>query len=253
MFRVFDSFLGGESKDRNAELLAIFKAGEQQQEMLQKQLDVKLAQAPKPTLNLSEYTGIYEEPMLGQVRILQENGKLMLRYSAEMSGDLAHLGNNNFIATWRNSVYSPAQVIFTVNAEGKVEEMKLMGFTLKRTNLKPEAELRVVPTVRETGKPISIAGRWNMTAAIGGDTLPITLELIQNGEALNGSLISPAGGGTVKNAQVNGNLFTGTASVNFQGQQMEIILKGTIDGDKMTGTISGPGLPPISFTGIKGK
>jgi hypothetical protein len=34
---------------------------------------------------------------------------------------------------------------------------------------------------------------------------------------------------------------------------MEIALKGMIDGDKMTGSISGPGLLLISFTAIKGK
>jgi hypothetical protein len=134
MFYVFDAFLGGESKDRSAELLAIFKNGEQQQEILLKQINAKLAKAPKPLLDLSEYTGIYEEQMLGQLRVLQENGRLVLQYSSEMSGDLAHLGNNNFIATWRNSVYGSAQVVFNVNADGKVEELKLMGFTLKRAN-----------------------------------------------------------------------------------------------------------------------
>ncbi len=246
MYRVFDAYLGGESKDRSAELLAIFKPVEQQQEMLLKQIDAKVAQAAKPSLDLSEYTGTYEDRMLGPVRIMDENRKLVLRYGSKMSADLAHLGNNNFIATWRNSVYDKAQVSFTVNAAGKVEEMKLMGFTLKRANQKPTAEMSNAPTVSETGK-------WNMTADAGGQKIPITLELKQDGASLSGSLSSPMGGGAVKNAQVTGNLFTGTASVNFQGQQMEIALKGTINGDKMTGTISGPRLPPISFTAVKGK
>ena len=246
MFRVFDAFLGGESKDRSAELLPIFKTGEQQKETLLKQLDAKLAQAPKPPLDLSAYTGIYEEPMLGQVRILEESGKLVLRYSAEMSGDLAHLGNNNFIVLWRNSVYDKAQVGFTVNASGKVEEFKLMGFTLKRANQQAKAEMSAEPTVIQTGK-------WNLTADAGGQTIPIMLELKQDGTALNGSLSSPIGGGAIKNARFVGNLFAGTAQVDFQGQQMEIALKGTINGEKMTGTISGPGLPPISFTAIKEK
>jgi hypothetical protein len=96
-------------------------------------------------------------------------------------------------------------------------------------------------------------GKWNLTAKADGQMIPITLELKQEGAFLKGSLSSPIGGGVVKSAQITGNLFTGTASVNFQGQQMEIALKGTIDGDKMTGTISGTGLPAIPFTGIKGK
>ncbi len=90
--------------------------------------------------------------MLGQARVLEENGKLVLRYSEEMSGDLAHLGNNNFIVTWRNSVYDKAQVVFTVNANGKVEEIKLMGFTLKRANQQVKAGTSVSPTVSQTAK-----------------------------------------------------------------------------------------------------
>ena len=68
------------------------------------------------------------------MRVLQENGKLLLRYIAKLSGDLARLGNNNFIVTWRNSIYDKAQVVFIVNAAGKVEEITLMGFTRKRAN-----------------------------------------------------------------------------------------------------------------------
>jgi hypothetical protein len=78
-------------------------------------------------------------------------------------------------------------------------------------------------------------------------------ELKQDGAALSGSMSSPMGGGAVKNGKVSGNLFTGTALVDVQGQQMEITMEGTIVGDKMTGTISGPGLPPISFTATKAK
>jgi hypothetical protein len=32
---------------------------------------------------------------------------------------------------------------------------------------------------------------------------------------------------------------------------MELNIEGTIDGAKMNGTMSGPGLPPISFTATK--
>ena len=106
--------------------------------------------------------------------------------------------------------------------------------------------MSAAPTVTQTGK-------WNLTADAGGQTIPIMLELKQDGTALNGSLSSPIGGGAIKNARFVGNLFAGTAQVDFQGQQMEIALKGTINGEKMTGTISGPGLPPISFTAIKEK
>ncbi len=43
----------------------------------------------------------------------------------------------------------------------------------------------------------------------------------------------------------------GTAKVSVQGQPMELKMEGTIDGDKMTGTFSGPGIPLVTFTAIK--
>jgi hypothetical protein len=39
--------------------------------------------------------------------------------------------------------------------------------------------------------------------------------------------------------------------VNFQNQVIDLDLKGTIDGDKMSGSLNGQGLPPISFTATR--
>jgi hypothetical protein len=36
-----------------------------------------------------------------------------------------------------------------------------------------------------------------------------------------------------------------------QGQPMEIQIEGKIDGGKLAGTLSAPGLPPMSFTATK--
>lgn len=100
---------------------------------------------------------------------------------------------------------------------------------------------------------INIGGKWNMTADAGGQQLPITLDLKQDGANLSGSLNSAMGGGTMASGKVSGNAATGTFKVEVQGQAMELQMEGTIEGDKMTGTLSGPGLPPISFTATKEK
>ena len=65
-------------------------------------------------------------------------------------------------------------------------------------------------------------------------------------------MASEPGNGTVQNGKVSGNTFTGIINAEIQGQQMEIRMNGTIDGGKMSGTMSGQGLPPISFTATKG-
>jgi dipeptidyl aminopeptidase/acylaminoacyl peptidase len=124
---------------------------------------------------------------------------------------------------------------------------------LKQITIDPKTVVMAKKADMSAAPAVNAAGKWNLTADVGGQTLPITLELKQDGAAITGSLSSPMGGGAVKSGKVSGNSFTGTASVEVQGQQMEITLEGTIEGDKMTGTISGPGLPPIKFTAVKGE
>jgi hypothetical protein len=124
---------------------------------------------------------------------------------------------------------------------------------LKQITIDPKTVVMAKKADMNSAPTASAAGKWNLTADAGGQTIPIVLELKQDGSAVTGSLSSPMGGGAVKSGKVSGNSFTGIASVEVQGQQMEITLEGTIDGEKMTGTITGPGLPSITFTAIKEK
>jgi len=83
--------------------------------------------------------------------------------------------------------------------------------------------------------------------------IPITLEIKQNGSVFSGSMSSPHGDGTLENGKVDGKIFKGTIKATIMGQVMDLEMEGTIDGDTMTGTLSNPQLPPISFTAKKGK
>ncbi|MDQ4120244.1 MAG: S9 family peptidase [Acidobacteriota bacterium] len=107
-----------------------------------------------------------------------------------------------------------------------------------------KAEMNAAPAV-------NISGKWSLTANAGGQELPITMELTQTGGGFSGSLSSMMGGGKVESGKVSGKNIVATARVEVQGQSMELKMEGTIEGDKITGTFSGPGLPPISFTGGK--
>jgi hypothetical protein len=124
---------------------------------------------------------------------------------------------------------------------------------LKEITVDPKTVVLVKRADTSIAPSINASGKWNLLADAGGQQLPITLELKQDGAALSGSLSSPMGSGAMKNGKVSGNSVTGTALVKVHGQQMELTLEGTIDGDKMTGTISGAGLAPISFSATKAK
>jgi hypothetical protein len=127
-------------------------------------------------------------------------------------------------------------------------EKRLKELTIdpKTVMMAKKADMNAAPTV-------NLGGKWNMTADAGGQTIPITLDLKQDGATLSGSMSSAVGGGTLTDGKVSGNMATGIFKVEVQGQAMELKLEGTMEGDKMTGTLSGVGLPPITFTATKEK
>jgi hypothetical protein len=101
----------------------------------------------------------------------------------------------------------------------------------------------------------NVNGKWNLTVEAQGQQLPVTLMLKQDGGKVSGSLDSMMGKGDISEAKVNGNKFVGTAKTQIQGQAMDLVINGTVDGDSMKGTITLPipGAPPFSFTGTKAK
>jgi len=92
-----------------------------------------------------------------------------------------------------------------------------------------------------------------MTADAGGQAISINLDLKQDGAALSGSMSSSVGAGTLTDGKVSGKTLMGIFKAEVQGQPIDLKMEGTVEGDKMTGTLSGPGLPPITFTATKDK
>ena len=66
-----------------------------------------------------------------------------------------------------------------------------------------------------------------------------------------GSLESMLGTGEITNGKVNGNKLVGTAKTQMQGQDIDLTINGTIDGDSMKDVINAeiPGFPPLHFEG----
>ena len=103
------------------------------------------------------------------------------------------------------------------------------------------------------GTAANISGKWDMKADTGSQMVDVALDLTQTGEVVNGSLASPYGGGTISDGKVTGNKFVAVAAVEINGQSLLLKIEGVIDGSKMTGTMSGPGVPNIDFTAVKQK
>ena len=72
-------------------------------------------------LALKEYTGNFQNDVYGDMKVVQENGELRMRFShhPDMYAKLEPLGGNRFYATFSDPVFNKAIFPFTVT-NGKV-------------------------------------------------------------------------------------------------------------------------------------
>jgi dipeptidyl aminopeptidase/acylaminoacyl peptidase len=98
---------------------------------------------------------------------------------------------------------------------------------------------------------VDASGKWKLAVDTGQQIVEVGLDLTQKGSAVAGTMTSHLGGGTFTGGSVNGNSVTGTIQAEISGQPMEIKFDGKIDGGKITGTMSGAGIPTVTFSGSK--
>src|SRR5688572_23012853 len=115
-----------------------------------------------------------------------------------------------------------------------------LNVDVKTVTLAKKADMNAAPSV-------NISGKWMMVANAGGQEIQIALDIKQEGAGFSGTMSSMLGGGSVEKGAVSANNVKGVIKAEVQGQMMEIQMEGKVEGNKMTGTLSGTGLPPITF------
>jgi len=144
MHKAFDLFLQAPSKDWSAEMLKMIKGMEGQAKEAEKKQEADRAKNTKPSLALEKYAGTYTNDMYGEAKIVEENGKLMLKYGGALNGTLEHWHYDTFKATMANESFGTALINFNLDAQGKVSDMKIntpaaADFVFKREPEKPKA------------------------------------------------------------------------------------------------------------------
>ena len=101
----------------------------------------------------------------------------------------------------------------------------------------------------------SIAGKWKLETNANGQPVTVNIDFKQTGDKLSGTISSDVGGGTVSSGILSGKKVTANLTIDFQGQPLEVLLNGDLDGDKtMKGTltpqIDGVGDLPFNATKV---
>ncbi|HVQ47845.1 MAG TPA: DUF3471 domain-containing protein, partial [Gemmatimonadales bacterium] len=110
----------------------------------------------------------YADSMYGQASVRQDGGKLVLRYGT-MVGDLEHWQHDTFRAIWREKSQGKGFVTFDLDADSKVDEMKMEDV----------AEFKRKPDVVDTMPAVQLAQSDlpKYTGAFAASGIPITAEV----------------------------------------------------------------------------
>src|ERR1041385_7003500 len=86
-----------------------------------------------------------------------------------------------------------------------------------------------------TASPADVAGNWRVAFVVPSGEMAVNMTINQNGSKLSGRVVNEDGEFPL-DGSVDGNEVTVTWVVPEQGTQMTITMKGTIDGEYITGT-----------------
>ncbi len=112
------------TRDWNAHMLTAVKKSEEKEALEKREKLAARKKDTRPSLDLASYVGTYEEPAYGEARVTLQEGKLRIEW-ARFSGALEHWHFDTFQAKGQSSL-NDAMVTFTLNAEGKVEGLRLL-------------------------------------------------------------------------------------------------------------------------------
>ena len=127
-WRIVDHFLGAKPFDWLGGFKRQRAIGDSMLAAQRKAAAASRNASSKPSLPLAKYAGTYRDAWYGDVEILDEGGKLAIRFTKTPSliGDLEHWQYDTFIARWRDrDLRADAYVTFQLAPDGTVDQVKL--------------------------------------------------------------------------------------------------------------------------------
>ncbi len=127
-YHILDQFVGGKKTDwldafkkMHARSLAMI-------EMADKMTAGKRDSTSHPSLPLASYAGTYTDVWYGDINIVFENGKLVMKFghTPSLEGELQHWQYDTFIARWDDrELRADAFVTFALNPDGSIDQAKI--------------------------------------------------------------------------------------------------------------------------------
>jgi len=95
---------------------------------------------------------------------------------------------------------------------------------------------------------MAVDGKWEITINSPMGAQKATLDLATSGNTLTGTQVAAQGSGPLENGKVDGNNLTWSAKISSP-MPMTLDFTGTVDGDKLSGSVKAGSFGSFPFTG----
>ena len=153
------------------------------------------------------------------------------------------------------AMFAAAEKFLAQHIGGRFQESMTPEVTKRLTEINVDPKTVVMPSRPDMNGAAgaNVGGRWIWVVEAQGQQIELAVELKQDGGAFSGSGTSMIGNSIIDAGKVSGKMMTATLKAHVQGQPMEFAVEATIEGDKLTGTISGGAFGSMPFTATRAK
>ena len=132
MYKAIDLFLDLGDTDWNKEFLELYGEIDKQNQELQKEIQSGQIKGTSPSLELADYTGAYNDKLLGQVIVTLDGNRLKAQFTKSFSAELSHWHYDTFIGNWSTAYSNPDLFCFNLNKDGKIESLVFNNFSYSK-------------------------------------------------------------------------------------------------------------------------
>lgn len=101
-----------------------------------------------------------------------------------------------------------------------------------------------------SSEPVDAAGDWELKLDFQGQSVPVTLVLRQDVDKISGTIETALGSGEIQEGTVVGSRISATAKTEIQGQSVDFLISGSVNGDSIRGNLSTAIIPDsLAFEG----
>ena len=132
MFKAFDVFALGGTRDWSSEFQMLYKNLGQQYEQKQKEQDLQRIPNTKPSLALTEYAGKYASDLYGEIIVTTDGNSLNLAINNVVNAKLDHWHYDTFSGWYDKRWWGKTKVQFKLNAAGRATTLEVEGMEFTR-------------------------------------------------------------------------------------------------------------------------